>query len=62
MAVEISREEFEENFYPQHEHVHLKIGDSAASMRALCHLTLTDRCWTLNPNEVCCPRCLVYCR
>jgi hypothetical protein len=36
---------------------HLKIGDSAATMRALCGLSLRDLRWTQNPNVVDCPRC-----
>lgn len=37
---------------------HLRIGDSAATMRLLCGEPITDSCWTQNPNHVTCVRCV----
>jgi hypothetical protein len=39
---------------------HLKIGDSAATMRAACGSTLRDARWTQNPYDVNCAPCAAW--
>ena len=39
--------------------LHMKIGDSADTMRLVCGTLIKDNPWTANPGLVSCPQCLV---
>lgn len=41
--------------------MHMKVGDSATTMRLLCGFPIKDASWTNNPREVTCEPCKKIC-